>query len=303
MALFTSGGRLRFWLRLLVFYGAFGILVGAALILIVLLGGFAHITLTSGDDLARIDPWPFSLGGLAVLAPLALLTIAARRWLDKKPPLVSLGLTTRQLPAGLFGGLALGVGFMALNALALWMLKGAHFTTARIPDTGTLAGLAFFFLVFAACEELLFRGYPFRALAESARPWVAIVITSAAFGILHGFNPGAGPFALLNICLAGVILALLYFHTHNLWLAIGFHWGWNWAEGAGFGFAVSGLGPEAGFLQAIPHGPRWLSGGEFGPEASIVMTGTTVAAILTLLLVRPFRRGVAPEGSAYGPPV
>ena len=48
-----------------------------------------------------------------------------------------------------------------------------------------------------------------------------------------------------------------------------YHAGWNFAQGGIFGVSVSGTG-ATGILQSTLTGPVWLSGGEFGAEASVV---------------------------------
>jgi hypothetical protein len=68
---------------------------------------------------------------------------------------------------------------------------------------------------------------------------------------------------------AGVFLSAAYMLTRRLWLPIGIHAGWNFAQGGIFGVSVSGTG-ATGILQSTLTGPVWLSGGEFGAEASVV---------------------------------
>jgi hypothetical protein len=85
--------------------------------------------------------------------------------------------------------------------------------------------------------------------------------------------------------------------TRRLWLPIGIHAGWNFTEGGVFGAAESGTAPH-GWLQSTTSGPAWLSGGDFGPEASVVTVMICGALGLALVLwvashggiVRPRRR-------------
>ena len=80
--------------------------------------------------------------------------------------------------------------------------------------------LAFATLVIIApiAEEILFRGYLFGKLKKFAPVWVAIIITSVLFGLIHGaWNLAVDTFAL------SVILCLLREFTGNIWASILLH--------------------------------------------------------------------------------
>ena len=84
----------------------------------------------------------------------------------------------------------------------------------------------------------------------------------------------------------------------SLWLAIGLHLGWNMAEQGIFGTAVSGAGHgTGGLLHATVSGPHFLSGGTFGPEASIF--AILVCSVPTVLFLRAAKR----RDRIYGPGV
>ena len=55
-----------------------------------------------------------------------------------------------------------------------------------------------------------------------------------------------------------------------LWLPIGIHWAWNFMEGNIFGFYVSGHPENYRMLTPSISGPNTYTGGDFGPEASII---------------------------------
>ena len=79
--------------------------------------------------------------------------------------------------------------------------------------------------------------------------------------------------------------AAAYAATRSLWFPIGLHLGWNFTEGGIFGVAVSG-GPAAkGMLSVSLAGPTLLTGGRFGPEASLVAIALCLAAAAVLLIV------------------
>ena len=69
--------------------------------------------------------------------------------------------------------------------------------------------------------------------------------------------------------------------TRALWLPIGLHFAWNFFQGPVFGFPVSGTQTST-LLQLEPVGPELLTGGRFGPEASLVGVAAELLGIALL---------------------
>ena len=183
----------------------------------------------------------------------------------------------------LFGGMMLllwSTGFAEVSAQADWT---------------ALAHAAAGSLVAAVMEETLLRGVMFRIIEESLGSWIALAISAVVFGGLHAFNPGATMASSAAVALeAGVLLAAVFMCTRTLWMPIGLHFGWNFTEGGIFGASVSG-GSAHGLLATRLHGPDLLSGGQFGPEASLVAVVVCLAAgIAFMRLAVRRRRVVAP---------
>jgi uncharacterized protein len=147
-------------------------------------------------------------------------------------------------------------------------------------------------------EETMMRAIFFRIVEGSLGTWVALALSAALFGLLHAFNPGASAVSTIAIALeAGVLLAATFVFTRRLWMAIGLHAAWNFSEGGLFGASVSGTKPY-GLLRSRLDGAPLLSGGAFGPEASLVAVVVCLSAGVALLVaaqrrgrfVRPFWR-------------
>jgi uncharacterized protein len=134
----------------------------------------------------------------------------------------------------------------------------------------------------AVGEEIVFRGVVYRRLEERIGTTIALVVSAAAFGLVHAGNPGANWASTLAIALeSGVLLALAYAATRSLWLPIGLHLGWNFTEGGIFGAAVSG-GQFSGLITATLAGPPLITGGAFGPEASLAALVVSLSASIAL---------------------
>jgi hypothetical protein len=193
----------------------------------------------------------------------------------------------------LAAGAAVGVLLMGVVYLVLWALGRATLG----PGTGLASlgpGLVLAFSV-AVFEELLFRAVLFRILEEAGGASVAVIVSAAMFGLLHALNPGATPLSTLAIALeAGVLLAVAYAASRNLWLPIGIHMGWNFTEGSIFGAAVSGGTQPSTLATSTLSGPRWLTGGAFGPEASVVSIVVCLAAAGALAAMILRRHGWRP---------
>jgi membrane protease YdiL (CAAX protease family) len=228
---------------------------------------------------------PHGTGGLTAAAVTALLVLATYygcvRLLEQRA-VVELGGARRDLVPGLIGGMLL---FAAVMLLLIW-LKVA--TVTRSAGIGALAYPFAAALLAAVFEETLIRGTLFRILEESLGSWIALAFTAALFGALHAFNRGATLTSSVAVALeAGVLLAALYMYSRSLWAPIGVHAGWNFAEGGLFGASVSGTTAH-GMLASTFHGPDFLTGGQFGPEASIVAVVLCLSAgvAFTALAVR-----------------
>lgn len=102
---------------------------------------------------------------------------------------------------------------------------------------------------------------------------VAAVVTSLVFGLLHLANPDASWLGALNISLLGLVLVVPVIATSSLSVSIGLHMGWNVFQNNVFGAPNSGKPSLVSALVTEADGSVLWSGGAFGPEASLVVTG------------------------------
>lgn len=158
-------------------------------------------------------------------------------------------------------GLVLG-GLAAFFVLSTVWFAAVH-SSGREPevlkdigaDSGTLGILAACALVSVLapiCEELLFRGFMFRALSNWRGPWPAAVITGIVFGLVHGLSAPAVdlvPLAFLGFVLcaiyhfSGSIYPCIAVHVINNAVAFGSaeHWVWRTVELLGASLATVAL--------------------------------------------------------------
>ncbi|MES3001559.1 MAG: type II CAAX endopeptidase family protein [Pseudomonadota bacterium] len=195
---------------------------------------------------------------------------------------------SRVLPEGL-AGLIAGLVFIASVVGIVW-LAGSYVVTGTNPDVDWVRPLFLTGLGTAIAEELMFRGVLFRITEEGLGTWGALGISALFFGGVHIMNPGATVWSSIAIAIeAGVLLGLAYHLTRSLPLVMGIHMAWNFTQGTIFGIPVSGL-KEKGLLISTRPGSEWLSGGDFGIEASVVAVLVSIIAS-GLMIVAAQRRG------------
>ena len=236
-----------------------------------------------------------AIGGLPGTLVLAGGTIALYvgyvRWVERRQLDELAG--DRAVPE-LAGGVALGAALFAATIGVLWVMGAA--TVVRVGDWEGAGRMAVVAIAAAILEEIVMRAILFRLVERSLGTWIALGVSAALFGALHGFNHGATLVSSVAIALeAGVLLAATLVMTRRLWLALGTHAAWNFTEGGVFGASVSG-GTSHGLLASRFDGPPLLTGGAFGPEASIVAIAICLVAGVAMLVVA-YRGGrfVAPR--------
>ena len=244
-----------------------------------------------------------ALGGLPrgsklVFILLAITATAAvyltRRFLDQKS-FASLGFgrpetAWKDLSFGfaLSGAMAACV-FATMGALGL--IENVTVTLSASGAIPVLAGPLLITILIGYWEELVFRGYLLQNLAEGLGMSTAIVVSCLLYGAVHAANPNAGVLSTLIIVLFGFLRIYGYLATGLLWLSIGMHIGWNFFQGPVFGFAASGHAAEQTLISHETRTPDWLSGGDFGPEASVL---TVPVVLFALWAMRAWARRAHP---------
>lgn len=218
--------------------------------------------------------------------------------LFEKRPLHSVGLPVhRRIMREISQGLIIGGVMMSIVFLTQY---GAGWIELEWRELGyfdffaVIAITLLFFILAGFGEELFFRGYPFQTLVESIKAPAAVIIMSVAFSAAHSMNPNVSMPALFNIFLAGIWLSIAYLKTRTLWFPAGLHVSWNFFQGTIYSYPVSGqlLEDKSLFISSIT-GPAILTGGEFGPEGSLI---TTVVLILGTIYIYRSKSIIIGEG-------
>lgn len=169
-------------------------------------------------------------------------------------------------------GIFLGTILMIVPAILFTLFGFVRWNVNEFNSSIIIDGINLFLAV-AIAEELLFRGFNFQRLIQSFGKWPAQLLMAALFLLTHINNPGMHGIikvmASINIFIASILFGIAYLKTKSLFMPIGLHFMANFMQGTLLGFGVSG-NQESSVLKPIFNNvPIWLSGGEFGIEASL----------------------------------
>ena len=205
------------------------------------------------------------------------------KYLDKER-FMKVGFDTKNRLNEFLVGIVIGAFIMTAGYLILLFLDEINFERV-IFDFKEIIISIFLFIIVAVMEELLMRGYILKNLMISFNKYVALIVSSVLFSLMHGFNPNIDLFALTNIFLAGILLGISYIHTKNLWFPIALHLSWNLFQTI-LGFNVSGKKTYSLIEFGITEN-NLLNGGEFGFEGSIL---SLIAMLITIVGIEIYYR-------------
>lgn len=205
--------------------------------------------------------------------------LLAAAWIKfvERRPFSSIGLTPNGLMPFL-GGHATGVMMVLATVILVWIF-GGYDVGAPLPAFASMTALFHIvllllgFAVQSSVEEILFRGWLLDVMARKFNIWVAVIVSSALFCLLH-VDPANPWYDNVNTFAFALFACAWVLHTGNIWGAMGWHAGWNWFMGVGFDLPITGLdtGVPALIVELTPNGPHWLNGGNTGPEGSVFCT-------------------------------
>jgi membrane protease YdiL (CAAX protease family) len=177
-------------------------------------------------------------------------------------------------------GIVIALSIMASGSFILFVLDEIKVTNIDFDFPNVLISMIFFAFV-AINEEILMRGYILNNLLQSMNKYLALVLSSLIFALLHLLNPSFNLMSFISILFAGMLLGFFYIHTKSLWFAIVLHFCWNFFQGTIFGFKVSGISTYS-IINHHPVKNNILNGGEFGFEGSILSPIFITIAILVI---------------------
>ena len=243
--------------------------------------------------------WALSITGL--LAGVTLTTLSAAilaNWLAlrvyENRPLWTIGLyasraSVRNGIAGIAGGM--GAACLVLGPPLATGL--AHLSrTPSLPGSGAIPFTVVLLAAGSMGEEMLFHGYAFQLLLGPLGRYAAVLLAGAVFALMHMANPNVSWFGIVNTAGFGVLFGYAFLRSRDLWLPMGLHFGWNFTLPL-LGENLSGLRMNVTGHEVVWTAGRLWSGGEYGPEASL-LTSAVLVLLFVYLRVAPIRRQSSP---------
>ena len=220
---------------------------------------------------------------IVMLVTVLATTYAVTKWVDRLP-FSFIGLSIhhrmRDIWYGFLAAVAIySIGFGSSCALGLIEVEGYSINWL------SLFYSFLFFIVVSLGEEIMCRGYFLgRLLRTHINKFIALLISSLVFAILHIFNPNIGVLSFMNLWLAGCMLGVSYLYVRNLWYPISLHLFWNWIQGPILGYDVSGTSIYPSILKLSYPSLNVWNGGLFGFEGSLICTIIMIVYIVGVIL-------------------
>ena len=142
------------------------------------------------------------------------------------------------------------------------------------------------YIIQGATEEIIARGWQFQVIGARYKPWLGALISSIVFALLHGLNTGVTFLAIINLLLFALLLIFLIVYNQNIWAACGWHTAWNWTMENIYGLKVSGTQGFGSVLNLSSEGSEIITGGEFGPEGSILSTVVLLLGMIVIITLK-----------------
>lgn len=231
----------------------------------------------------------FNMGSLELILLFSLPLLLCFTWVKfiEKRKISSLGLNKKKFLIKFLKGFLIGLVMFSLVTFLMYI------TGVISLEQGMNIGLKFIpsiliilpaWILQSSTEEILSRGWLMNVVGAKHNPIVGFIVSSVIFGFLHIFNPGVNFISIVNVVLVGFMFGLYVIYTQDLWGACGIHAAWNFSQGNIYGFNVSGMTANSNSLiKFSSNGSSLLTGGQFGPEASIYSTIIISTGIIILI--------------------
>jgi membrane protease YdiL (CAAX protease family) len=192
-------------------------------------------------------------------------------------------------------GIVLGLvlPFVILGALSLFGMTEISWQPHDLQSKEAqliIIGYACMAIFTGIAEEVAFRGMAVREIALRRGWLVAAIIGGLYFGAAHvlanlrNLTLVDAVWVLLAGTLVTFLFVAMYRRGRSLWLPIGFHMAWNFCLKGAMGITMSGNEAEIGLLNVELTGSPFLTGGNFGIEASII--SLVVYIVVAVLFLR-----------------
>jgi uncharacterized protein len=201
------------------------------------------------------------------------------------------------LYAGMIAEISVGAlsGFLFLCAMTAFLWSVGLYQVQMGHWQHIFGSIVFNSYLSGMIEELMFRAILLRILGRAFGIVWGLMLSSVFFGLAHLTH--GDWLAVLGITInAGLTMGLLYMASGRVWMSVGLHTAWDFTEDS-----LLGVNSRNGLLRSTPLAgkPEMLTGGQFGPDASIpsLLFGVLFVAAILWAWRRGLFRWAQPAGT------
>ena len=181
---------------------------------------------------------------------------------------------------------------LAVSCFFIFFIPGT-FAVSGLSKTDTIRSAVYAFfnycLVAGITEELIFRAFIMRLLEKRWNKFVAVLVPSVIFGLLH--IPNMDDFKILDVLMlliagtaVGIMFSLIAYQSGSIWASTLVHGLWNFCGGI---LEISVNPDPSIFTYTLDNSSTLLTGGAFGTESSLpAVIGYIVVIFIALILQR-----------------
>lgn len=176
-------------------------------------------------------------------------------------------------------------GFAVISITTLTLFAMGYYELVTQQKWGEVLLVLIAFAAQVIVAELIIRGIFFRLIEQSAGTVSSLILVSLVYAGVNILNDGPNLIVFVSSALICALWCGIYILSRNLWVVGAHATGWLYAV------FLTGILDEhwrvsAPFISSY-NGPALMTGGEFGPDASII---TIVVAAICLFLVLRFAK-------------
>ena len=157
-----------------------------------------------------------------------------------------------------------------------------------------LTGVLYTGIAAGIVEEMVFRGFIFHALEKAWNTWVALIVPSLLFGVVHiigmDFSFGSCLLVIVAGTAVGIMFTLIRIESGSIWCSALVHTMWNIIIIGGV-LTISGAPDEYSIATYVLGMKSFaITGGEFGIESSVIsLAGYVIVSFLAVLMIKKHR--------------
>ena len=185
-------------------------------------------------------------------------------------------------------GYLIGIGMNGAAILMAWM----HGDIRMYFDKFELVPFIILFIavfVQSAAEEMICRGFIYQRVLRTYRGrfWLAVLINSFFFGVIHLGNNGISAMAVVDLVVTGLLFSAMVYYFDSLWMAMAAHAGWNFTQSILAGLPNSGnVVPYSVFkLDAAAARDSFFYNVAFGVEGTVPAIAIQAVVLVALVAV------------------